>query len=100
MNVSSVQPSLAETTGRLNELATELSALGWTTEVRSPSGKLPWLHARNPEPGALVLSENIYARPVGDGNWRYWWPWKQPIAETPDETASIIARVLRPAGTS
>jgi hypothetical protein len=99
VNAPLVQPSPAEVTDRLNELAAELSALGWTAEVRSPSGKLPWLRARNPEPGALVLSENIYARPDEDGNWRYWWPWKQPIAGTSAETASIIVRVLRPAGT-
>ena len=100
MNASRVQPSPAETTGRLDELAGELAALGWSAEVRTASGKLPWLRARNPEPGALVLSENIYARPDDDGNWQYWWPWKEPIAQTPAETASIIVRVLRPAGTS
>jgi hypothetical protein len=99
LNVSSVRPSPAETISRLNELAAELSALGWTAEVRSATGKLPWLRARNPEPGALVLSENIYARPDADGNWRYWWPWKQPIAETAAETASVIVRVLRSADT-
>jgi len=62
------------------------------------TARVPSLHARNPEPGAAALSEHIYAQPRADGTWVYWWPWAQPIAETPSRAAAAIVRVLRPAG--
>lgn len=67
--------------------------------MHAPRGRIPSLHARNPESGAAALSEHIYAQPRADGTWMYWWPWAQPIADTPGTAAAVIIRVLRPAGT-
>jgi hypothetical protein len=86
-------------TSRLAALAAELAGHGWTASVRTPRGRLPRLHARNPEPGAAALSETIHARPRTDGTWAYWWPWAEQIAETPAKAAAVIVRALRPAGT-
>lgn len=91
--------SAADTIARLDALAAELSAHGWTTRVHAPAGRNPSLHARNPEPGAVALSEHIYAYPMANGSWVYWWPWAEPIADTPAAAAAVIIRVLRPAGT-
>ena len=85
---------------RLDALAAELAALGWASAVRAPHGRVPSLHARNPEPGAAALSEDIYAGRRADGTWAYWWPWAEPIAESAGEAAAVIVRVLRPADAS
>ena len=90
----------AEAVTRLDVLAAELAALGWTATVSAPAGRVPSLYARNPEPGAAALSEHVYAQPRGDGTWVFWWPWAEPIAESPAEAAAVIVRVLRPAVTS
>jgi hypothetical protein len=99
MNAPGPQGSPAETIACLNALAIELSAYGWKANVQKLHGKPPTLHAQNPEPGAAALSEHIYARPLADGSWAYWWPWTQPIAETAADAAAIIVRVLRSADT-
>ena len=85
----------ADAIARLDALAAELAAHGWTTRLDAMSGRIPSLLARNPTPGATALSEHIYALPRTDGTWTYWWPWKQPIAEAPAVAAAIIVRVLR-----
>lgn len=95
MNAPAAQPSPADTIHRLNALAAELSARGWTADVSTPRGKRPRVRARNPEPGAGVLCEDIYALADGDGTWAYWWPWAQPIAENPARAAAIIVHALR-----
>ena len=64
----------------------------------TPPGRLPSLHAANPEPGATALAEHIYAAPVADGTWRFWWPWAEPIAAEPAGAAEVITRALRSAG--
>jgi len=89
----------AEVTAKLDALAAELAGHGWESSVQVPRGRLPHLYARNPEPGAAALSETIHARPRMDGTWAYWWPWAEPIADTPASAAAVIVRVLRPAGT-
>jgi|HubBroStandDraft_1064217.scaffolds.fasta_scaffold188363_2 hypothetical protein len=91
---------LAETLhDALDALGAELSAHGWTAHVRALPGRVPGLRASNPEPGAAVLSEDIYAKPGPDGRWEYWWPWAERIAGDPAGAAAVIVRVLRPAGT-
>ncbi len=95
LNAPSASP--ADAVARLDALAIALSAHGWTARVYAPRGRIPSLHARNPEPGATALSEHIYAQPHGDGTWTYWWPWAEPIADSPAHAAAIIVRVLRPA---
>ncbi|GEM_PF-1814224 len=99
MNAPGPSAAPADIIARLDALATELAALGWPTRLHTPHGRLPRLHARNPEPGAAALSEYIIARPDADGSWRYWWPWNEPIADTAVTAAAIIIRVLRPART-
>jgi len=88
----------ADAINLLDALAAELAARGWTSSVRTARGQVPSLHACNPEPGAAALSELIYVHPRTDGSWAYWWPWAEPIAETPEKAAAVIVRVLRPAG--
>jgi hypothetical protein len=100
LNAPDAAVSPSDIVARLNALAAELAAQGWTARVHEPEGRNPSLHARNPEPGAVALSEHIYAKPVADGSWMYWWPWAQPIADDPAAAAAIIIRVLRPADTS
>jgi hypothetical protein len=90
----------AEAIVRLDALAAELAARGWTARVCAPPSRAPSLYARNPEPGAAALSEHIYARPRTDGTWAYWWPWAEPIAEAAAEAAAVIVHVLRPSGVS
>lgn len=89
----------ADMIARLNVLAAELAAQGWTARLSTPRGRPPSLHAVNPEPGAAALSEHIYAQPGPNGTWMYWWPWAEPIAGTAPEAAAAITRVLRVAGT-
>ncbi len=100
MNAPGLRASTADVIARLNDLATELNARGWTARLHTPSGRLPSLHTRNPEPGAAALSEHIYAKPRADGCWMYWWPWAEPIADTPAGAAAVIVRVLRTADIS
>ncbi len=88
----------AQAAARLDALAAELAARGWTSRLDTPPGRTPSLYARNPEPGAAMLSEHVYAQPREDGTWWYWWPWAEPIAPTPAAAATVIVRVLRPAG--
>jgi hypothetical protein len=85
---------------RLEALAAELDARGWPAWVDTPSGQPPRLHARNPEPGAAALNEQVYAHPRADGTWTYWWPWAEPITPDPADAAEIITRVLRTAATT
>ncbi|MGO9078908.1 MAG: hypothetical protein ACLQDY_07660 [Streptosporangiaceae bacterium] len=87
----------AEIAARMDALAAELARQGWSSRIDAPPGRQPSLYARNPEPGASVLSERIYAGPPEDGTWWFWWPWGEPIAADPGRAAAVIVRVLRPA---
>jgi hypothetical protein len=92
-------PTPTEANTRLEALAGELAARGWITRVHSPAGQLPNLYVQNPDPGASMLSEHIYAAPRADGTWTYWWPWAQPLVATAArDAADTIIRVLRAAG--
>jgi hypothetical protein len=93
-----VQDNMSETFTRLNALAAELGARGWTAAVQSRRGGPPTLHAQNPVREARALSEHIQARPDLGGAWAYWWPWAEVIAYEPADAAAIIVRTLRPAG--
>lgn len=88
---------VSDVISRLDALNAELTALGWTARIRTPLGRRPSLYVRNPEPGAAALSEHVYAHPRTDGQWLYWWPWADPIADTAAQAAAIIVHVLRPA---
>ena len=97
VNSPGLQETSPETIKRLNALATELHAHGWTADIQSKREGPPTLHARNPVRGANALSEHIHARPDTNGTWAYWWPWAELIATAPADAAAIIVRVLRPA---
>ena len=45
---------------RLEALAAELAARGWSASVHAAGGREPSLHVRNPHPGAAALSEHVY----------------------------------------
>ena len=100
MNASVSPARYSECITRLEALAAEIAARGWTTRVDATRGRPPSLLAQNPEPGAAALSEHIYAHPGSDGTWMYWWPWADPIAATAADAAAIVVRVLRAVGTS
>jgi hypothetical protein len=87
----------AETLTRLEALAGELAARGWTTHLRTPYGQTPSLYVQNPNPGAAMLCEHIYAAARADGNWTYWWPWAQALPPAVCDAADTIVRVLRAA---
>jgi hypothetical protein len=93
------QLALAAAMSRLEALAAELSTLGWDAKVGYRTDGMPNVYARNPEPGAAALSEHIYTLKHSNGTWMYWWPWAEPIEETPAAAAAVIVRVLRSAGT-
>jgi len=92
------QAEPAEMIAHLDALATELKRLGWPSRIDAPRGRRPSLYACNPEPGAAMLSEHVYAQRHDDGSWRYWWPWAEPIAADSAQAAAVIVRVLRTAG--
>jgi hypothetical protein len=89
------RPGPAEAVTRLEALAAELNARGWRAWVDASPGGPPRLHARNPEPSAAALSEQVYAHPLADGTWTYWWA--EPITPEPAGAADAITRVLRTA---
>jgi hypothetical protein len=80
----------------LEALARELTTRGWVTRPHAPAGRRPSLYVQNPEPGASLLSEHIYASPSQDGTWWYWWPWAAKIAPVadPGTAAATVTRVL------
>ncbi|HUY45879.1 MAG TPA: hypothetical protein VMV92_09165 [Streptosporangiaceae bacterium] len=87
------RPGPGEAITRLEALAAELDGRGWPARLGAPPGRLPRLRAANPD--AAALAENIYAQPVADGTWWYWWPWAEPIAAEPAGAAEVITRALR-----
>lgn len=82
-----------EASTRLHALARELEGRGWPARVHAPPDRLPRLHAANS--AAAAMGEDIYAQPVADGTWQYWWPWAEPVAADPASAAEVITRALR-----
>lgn len=74
----------------LEELATEIEALGLHAALRQPPGRPPCLHVRNPH--ASALTENVSVQ-----SGRYYFSWAEPIAgcDEPAAAAAVLARVLR-----
>ena|SRR5450755_458338 len=96
---SSLAADRANAVQALEALAGELATRGWTARAHAPAGRLPSLYVQNPEPGAAVLCEHIYASPCQDGAWWYWWSWADKIAliADPGGAAAAITRGLRAA---
>jgi len=80
----------ADEASRLNELATELDALGLHTALLEPPSRPPYLHVRNPRANALTENVSVHSG-------RYYFSWAEPIAGCgePATAAAIVARVLR-----
>jgi hypothetical protein len=80
----------ADESTSLEELATEVAALGLHAAIRQPPGQPPCLHVANPR--ASALAENVFTH-AGS----YYWSWAEPIAGCgqPATAAAILARVLR-----
>jgi hypothetical protein len=76
----------------LEDLATEVAALGLHAAIRQPPGQPPCLHVANPQAG--ILTESVFTH-AGS----YYWSWAEPIAACgePATAAAILARVLRTA---
>ena len=94
---SSLAADPANAVQALEALAGELAMRGWTARPHAPAGRLPSLYVQNPEPGAAMLCEHIYASPCRDGTWWYWWSWADKIAlvAAPGDAAAAITRILR-----
>jgi hypothetical protein len=77
----------------LASLATELTTRGYTADLRTPPGALPYLRVANPH--ATALTERVFAQ---GGN--YWYSWGQPIVacDQPATAATRLASVLRTVG--
>lgn len=73
----------------LEKLAPELIARGLEADIRTPTGKLPYLDVRNPR--AQALTEKVYAQADA-----YWFGWAQRIADCDEiaEAADTVTRVL------
>jgi hypothetical protein len=87
----------AETLTRLEALACELTDCGWVTRLHAPTAQVPSLYVQNPDPGAAMLSEHIYAAQRADGTWSYWWPWAQALPPAVRDATDTIIRVLHAA---
>ncbi len=74
----------------LEDLAAELAARGYETQLATGPDAAPWLAVRNPD--ATMLSETVSAHE----EW-FWWPWADRIAPTADvsQAANRVASVLR-----
>jgi hypothetical protein len=70
--MSGERPGPGEVEARLEALAAELASRGWPARLDEPRGRLSRLRVRNP---GAALPEDIYAQPLADGSWRYWWSW-------------------------
>jgi hypothetical protein len=79
---------------RLERLADELTQRGLRATVLTPAGRVPSLHVVNPL--ASRLAEDVYVGRSQDGQWWFWWPWAERIAQGDAyaEAAAVIAKVL------
>ena len=85
-----------EAIARLQELADELRAHGWTATLQTSANRAPCLYVRNPETGARALAERIYCAPRdADRDLWFWWSWFEPITRDTAEAAGVIMRALR-----
>lgn len=73
----------------LEKLAGELAKRGLQAELRTPTGKLPYLEVTNP--GTSVLTERVYAQADA-----YWYGWAEKITDCDDaaRAADHLAHVL------
>jgi hypothetical protein len=81
--------------GQMEMLAGHLRSRGLVAQVMRADGKLC---VRVVNRIAAELSQLVYAAPIADGSWWFWWSWADRIASVSEiETATFkIAYVLTP----
>ncbi|MBO0815932.1 MAG: hypothetical protein J2P30_12445 [Actinobacteria bacterium] len=85
-----------ERLARLDALAAELTARGWTAYVTTPLGRPARLFVQNPHD--LEMCADIMTAPEnGTGGWWFWFSWAERIAPvgSPDAAATVIVTELR-----
>jgi hypothetical protein len=82
----------------LTKLAVELSARGVKCELVT-TGWVPrlrletpghWVSGRHIDP---AFEDHVMAAGFGDGQWRFWWPWIEPIAPV-DDLGGAVKHIL------
>ncbi|HEY7430954.1 MAG TPA: hypothetical protein VH641_09490 [Streptosporangiaceae bacterium] len=93
---SSVAVPADKQIARLDALAAEVIAHGWTAYVTTPLGRPVRLFVQDPGDPAMC-SYIVTAPDDASGEWWYWFGWAERIApaEMPATAAAAIVRVLR-----
>ena len=81
---------------RLDVLAAELTACGWTAYVTTPRGRPARLFVQNPCDRGMC-ADVMAAAGSGTGDWWFWFGWAERIAPVgaPDTAAAVIVTELR-----
>jgi len=81
---------------RLDVLAAELTACGWTAYVITPRGRPARLFVQNPCDRGMSADVMVAAE-GGTGHWWFWFGWAERIAPVgaPDTAAAVIVTELR-----
>ncbi len=87
-------PLRTETLHRLELLAGTLTERGMGVSLVAPAGRVPRLQVAHP--AADGETGDVYASCCRNGNWWFWWPWAERIAEEGDldVAAAIIEEAL------
>jgi hypothetical protein len=87
-------PLRTETLHRLELLAGTLTERGMGVSLVAPAGRVPRLQVAHP--AADGETGDVYASCCRNGNWWFWWPWAERIAEEGDldAAAAIIEDAL------
>jgi hypothetical protein len=87
-------PLRTETVHRLELLAGTLTERGMGVSLVAPAGRVPRLQVAHP--AADGDTGDVYASRGKNGNWWFWWPWAERIAEEGDldAAAAIIEDAL------
>jgi hypothetical protein len=88
--------SAEERLARLDALAAELTALGWTAYVTAPQGRPARLFVQNPHDQEMC-ADIMTSAENGTGDWWFWFSWAERIApaDSPDAAAAVIVAELR-----
>jgi hypothetical protein len=87
-------PHGTETLHRLERLAGTLTERGMGVSLVAPADRVPRLQVAHP--AADGTTGDVYASRCQNGNWWFWWPWAERIAEEGDldAAAAIIEEAL------
>jgi hypothetical protein len=87
-------PLRTETLHRLDMLAGTLTERGMGVSLVASAGRVPRLQVAHP--AADGETGDVYASRCRNGNWWFWWPWAERIAEEGDmdAAAAIIEKAL------